>query len=96
MQFTNPKEVLQTMTNEPTQHTDEVSPKDEIAWEASDIVWGLTNIGRDAGGKTVKEMGYLLKHTRLFDGIVKRISHKNYIASRRLLRNAALTARPRD
>jgi len=56
----------------------------------------LTNIGRDAGGKTAKEMGYLLKHTRLFDGIVKRISHKNYIASRRLLRNAALTARPRD
>jgi hypothetical protein len=79
------------MTNNPAQYIDEGPPESE-----SDIVWGLGNIGREAGGKTAKEMGYLLRHTRLFDGIVKRISHKNYIASKKALRNAALTARPRD
>jgi hypothetical protein len=81
--------VLQNMT-EPAQYIDDGPP------EEGDLVWGLGNIGREAGGKTAKEMGYLLRHTRLFDGIVKRISHKNYIASRKALRNAALTARPRD
>jgi hypothetical protein len=77
------------MTNQPAQFTDEEPPE-------SDLIWGLSNIGREAGGKTPKEMGYLLKHTTMFDGVVKRISHKYYIASRKALRNVALTARARD
>ena len=76
---------------EPTQYADDVPPESD-----SDIIWGLGPIGAASGGKTAKEMGYLLKHTTLFDGIVRRISHKNYIASRKALRNLALTARERD
>jgi hypothetical protein len=77
------------MTNEPAQYIDEEPPE-------GDLVWGLSDIGREAGGKTAKEMGYLLRHTSIFAGIVKRISHKNYVASRKALRNAAVTARARD
>jgi hypothetical protein len=73
----------------PAQYIDEESPE-------GDLVWGLRNIGHEAGGKTPKEMGYLLRHTSIFDGVVKRISHKNYVASRRALRNLAVTARARD
>ena len=79
------------MTNEPAQYIDEEPPESE----SGDIIWGLSNIGRAVGGKTAKEMGYLLRHTSIFDGIVRRISHKNYIASRKALRNLA-TARERD
>jgi hypothetical protein len=78
------------MSNESAQYTD------DGPLEAGDLIWGLGPIGAASGGKTAKEMGYLLKHTKLFDGIVKRISHKNYVASRKALRNLALTARPRD
>jgi hypothetical protein len=78
------------MTNEPAQYIDE-EPQGE-----SDLVWGLTAIGHLAGNKTPKEMGYLLRHTSIFDGVVKRISHKNYVASRKALRNLAVTARARD
>ena len=79
------------MTNQPAQYIDEEPPASE-----SDLVWGLGNIGRESGGKTAKEMGYLLRHTSIFDGVVKRISHKNYVASRKALRNLAVTARARD
>ena len=51
------------MTNEPSQYIDEEPPESE-----SDLIWGLTKIGHAAGGKTAKEMGYLLKHTTLFNG----------------------------
>jgi hypothetical protein len=74
------------MMNEPAQHID----------EEPDLVWGLSNIGRLAGGKTAKEMGYLLRHTQLFSGVVRRISHKNYVASRKALRDLGVTARARD
>jgi hypothetical protein len=74
------------MTNEPAQYID----------EEPDLVWGLTAIGRLAGGKTPKEMGYLLRHTSIFDGVVQRISHKDYVASRKALRNLAVAARVRD
>ena len=74
------------MTNEPAQYID----------EEPDLVWGLTAIGNLAGGKTPKEMGYLLRHTTIFNGVVRRISHKNYVASRKALRNLGVTARARD
>jgi len=74
------------MTNEPAQYID----------EEPDLVWGLTAIGDLAGGKTPKEMGYLLRHTTIFNGVVRRISHKNYVASRKALRNLGVTARARD
>jgi hypothetical protein len=79
------------MTTEPAQYTDEGPLESE-----SDIVWGLANIGREAGVKSPKAMGYLIRHTDLFAGVVRRISHKNYIASRKALRNLAITARARE
>jgi hypothetical protein len=82
--------VLQNMTNEPARHT-EVLPEGE----SDDIVWGMTAIGRVIG-RSPKEVGYLLNNTTLLNGVVKRISHKVTIASRRDLRNLAVTARARD
>jgi hypothetical protein len=78
------------MTNEPARHT-EVLPEGE----SDDIVWGMVNIGKELN-RTPKEVGYLLNHTPLLKGVVKRISHKVTIASRRELRNLAITARARD
>ena len=77
------------MTNEPVRHT-ELLPEGE----SDDVVWGMAAIGREIN-RTPKEIGYLLKHTRLLDGVVKRISHKVTLASRRDLRNLAVTARAR-
>jgi hypothetical protein len=63
--------------------------------DESDIVWGMEAIGREIK-RTPKEVGYLLNNTTLLDGVVKKISHKITIASRRGLRNLAITARARD
>jgi hypothetical protein len=84
------KEVLQNMANEPALPT-EALPQDE-----SDNVWGMAEIGRELNIKTAKEVGYLLNHTKLLDGVVRRISHKKTLASRRKLRNLAATILARD
>jgi hypothetical protein len=63
--------------------------------ENDDIVWGLEEIGKEIK-RTPKEITYLLHNTNLLDGVVKRISHKITIASRRGLRNLAITARARE
>jgi hypothetical protein len=82
------------MTREPARHTD-VLPEDGV-WEESDIIFGMTNIGRCLDNRTPKEVGYLLNHTKLLDGVVKRVSHKVTIGSRKRLRNLAETILERD
>jgi hypothetical protein len=81
--------VLQNMTNEPATN---LLPEDV---DESDIIWGLTNIGREIN-RTPKEIGYLVRNTDLLNHAVRRISHKIYIGSRSKLRNVALTALARD
>jgi hypothetical protein len=81
------------MTNQSAQHT-EVLPEG-VGDSDPDIIFGFEAIGREIN-KSPKEVGYLLNNTTLFDGVVKRISHKITIASRRGLRNLAITARARD
>jgi hypothetical protein len=78
------------MANEPALPT-EALPEDE-----SDNVWGMVNIGRELNIKSAKEVGYLLNHTDLLNGVVKRVSHKKTLASRRGLRNLAATILARD
>jgi hypothetical protein len=80
------------MTNEPARYTDEVLPKDK---SDPDIVWGMEAIGREIN-RTPKEVSYLLANTDLLNGVVKRVSHKITIASKRELRDLAINARPRD
>ena len=83
------------MTNEPArQTTREVLPEDVDANDP-DIVFGLAAIGARIG-KTEKETQYLLRHTNLLDGVVKRISRKVTISSKRRLDNLAITALARD
>jgi hypothetical protein len=53
-----------------------------------DTVWGNANIGKEIG-LTAEKVSYLLNHTNVLDGVVKKVSHKLNMGSRSGLRNLA-------
>ena len=77
------------MTNQGALDT-ELLPEGE-----TDIVWGHKGIAEELNC-TEKKVGYLLAHTKLLNGAVKRISHKITIGSKSKLRNVAIAALAHD